>query len=66
MWLSCSAFFHQYMRVYGLATFGQKYDKTGALIRQCKSLSRARAAASSLGSQMLLTRDARLPRTGQV
>jgi hypothetical protein len=66
MWLSCSAFFHQYMRVYGLATFGQKYDKTGALIRQCESLSRARATTASPGSQTLLTRDARLPRAGQV
>ncbi|PWN40259.1 Cryptochrome/photolyase FAD-binding domain-containing protein [Ceraceosorus guamensis] len=34
MWLSCSAFFHQYYRVYGLATFPQKYDPSGSLIRK--------------------------------
>ncbi|CBQ72710.1 related to Deoxyribodipyrimidine photolyase [Sporisorium reilianum SRZ2] len=34
MWLSCSAFFTQYFRLYGLATFPAKYDKTGALVRK--------------------------------
>jgi cryptochrome len=34
MWLSCSAFFSQYFRVYGLASFGQKFDKSGSLIRR--------------------------------
>lgn len=34
MWLSCSAFFSQFYRVYGLATFGQKFDKSGSLIRK--------------------------------
>ena len=34
MWLSCSAFFHQFFRVYGLATFPVKYDKSGSLVRQ--------------------------------
>ncbi|KAI5480156.1 hypothetical protein MNV49_001817 [Pseudohyphozyma bogoriensis] len=34
MWLSASAFFHQYYRVYSPVTYGQKYDKTGALVRQ--------------------------------
>lgn len=34
MWLSCSAFFSQFYRVYGLATFPQKYDSHGSLIRK--------------------------------
>lgn len=34
MWLSCSAFFSQFYRVYGLATFGHKYDHSGSLIRK--------------------------------
>lgn len=34
MWLSASAFFHQYYRVYSPATYGQKSDKSGALIRK--------------------------------
>lgn len=33
MWLSASAFFHQYYRVYSPATYGQKSDPSGALIR---------------------------------
>mgnify|MGYP001583283321 FL=1 len=33
MWLSASAFFHQYYRVYSPATYGQKSDSSGALIR---------------------------------
>ena len=33
MWLSCSAFFSQYYRVYSPITFGQKYDKSGAYVR---------------------------------
>lgn len=33
LWLSASAFFHQYFRVYGPASFPKKYDKTGALVR---------------------------------
>lgn len=41
MWLSASAFFHQYYRVYSPATFGQKSDKTGALIRKyCPELAK--------------------------
>ncbi|EPQ31922.1 uncharacterized protein PFL1_00121 [Pseudozyma flocculosa PF-1] len=41
MWLSCSAFFTQYFRLYGLATFPAKYDKTGALVRKyCPELSK--------------------------
>ncbi|EIW67847.1 hypothetical protein TREMEDRAFT_21150, partial [Tremella mesenterica DSM 1558] len=34
MWLSCSAFFSQYYRVYGLVSWPQKTDKTGALVRK--------------------------------
>lgn len=34
MWLSASAFFVQYFRVYSPATYGQNTDKTGALIRK--------------------------------
>ncbi|CAE6412866.1 unnamed protein product [Rhizoctonia solani] len=34
MWLSCSAFFSQFMRVYGVATWPSKFDKTGALVRK--------------------------------
>jgi len=34
MWLSCSAYFSQYFRVYGLASFPAKYDKTGELVRR--------------------------------
>lgn len=41
MWLSCSAFFTQYFRLYGLATFPAKYDKTGALVRKyCPELAK--------------------------
>lgn len=41
MWLSCSAFFSQYFRLYGLATFPTKYDKTGALVRKyCPELAK--------------------------
>ncbi|KAN0066143.1 hypothetical protein ACQY0O_000237 [Thecaphora frezii] len=40
-WLSCSAFFTQYFRLYGLATFPAKYDKTGALVRKyCPELAK--------------------------
>lgn len=34
MWLSASAFYHQYWRVYSPITFGQKYDPEGKLIRK--------------------------------
>ncbi|KAJ3175846.1 hypothetical protein HDU87_005674 [Geranomyces variabilis] len=34
MWLSCSAFFHSYFRVYSPIAFGKKWDKHGDLIRQ--------------------------------
>ncbi|WVR03300.1 hypothetical protein IAU60_000291 [Kwoniella sp. DSM 27419] len=34
MWLSCSAFFSQYYRVYGLVSWPQRTDKTGALVRK--------------------------------
>lgn len=34
MWLSASQFFSQYFRVYSPATYGQKSDKSGALIRK--------------------------------
>ncbi|XP_070532394.1 cryptochrome-1-like isoform X2 [Ptychodera flava] len=34
MWLSASAFFHQYFRVYSPVGFGQKYDKDGEYIRK--------------------------------
>ena len=33
-WLSCSAFFHQYFRVYGPTSFFKKTDPTGAYIRK--------------------------------
>jgi cryptochrome len=33
MWLSCSAFFHQYFRVYSPVAFGRKYDKEGEYVR---------------------------------
>lgn len=34
MWLSCSAFFHQYYRVYGPVSFPKKYDPHGAFVRK--------------------------------
>ncbi|KAJ3103888.1 hypothetical protein HDU96_009124 [Phlyctochytrium bullatum] len=34
LWLSASAFFHQYFRVYSPIAFGKKYDKTGKYIRK--------------------------------
>lgn len=33
-WLSCTAFFSQFYRVYSPVAFGKKWDKTGALIRE--------------------------------
>jgi cryptochrome len=33
MWLSASAFFHQYFRVYSPIAFGKKTDKDGTYIR---------------------------------
>jgi cryptochrome len=33
MWLSASAFFHQYWKVYSPITFGQKYDPDGKYIK---------------------------------
>jgi cryptochrome len=33
MWLSASAFFHQYYRVYGPVSFGKKTDKHGDYIK---------------------------------
>ena len=33
-WLSASAFFHQYYRVYSPVAFGKKTDKTGEYIRK--------------------------------
>lgn len=33
-WLSCSAFFHLYFRVYGPVTFGKKTDPNGDYIRK--------------------------------
>ncbi|KAF7972152.1 hypothetical protein HWV62_11133 [Athelia sp. TMB] len=41
MWLSCSAFFAQYYRVYGTVSFPTKYDKTGLLVRKfCPELAK--------------------------
>jgi len=34
MWLSCSAFFHQYFRVYSPVSFPKKYDKDGTFVRR--------------------------------
>merc|ERR1711916_44502 len=34
MWVSCSAFFHQYFRVYGTVSFPKKTDPKGAFIRK--------------------------------
>jgi cryptochrome len=34
MWLSASAFFNQYYRVYSPVTFGKKYDADGKFIRR--------------------------------
>lgn len=34
MWLSASAFFHQYHRVYSPISFAKKYDKEGKYIKQ--------------------------------
>ena len=34
MWLSASAFFHQYFRVYSPVAFGKKTDKNGDFIRK--------------------------------
>lgn len=33
MWLSCSAFFHQYFRVYSPIAFPKKYDPEGVYVR---------------------------------
>lgn len=41
MWLSASAFFHQYFRVYSPVAFGKKTDPTGNYIRKyCPELSK--------------------------
>lgn len=41
MWLSASAYFNQYFRVYSPSTYGQKSDCHGALIRKyCPELSK--------------------------
>lgn len=34
LWLSASAFFHQYWRVYSPVSFAVKYDKEGAYVRK--------------------------------
>lgn len=34
MWLSASAFFYQYHRVYSPVTFGKKYDPNGDFVRK--------------------------------
>ena len=34
MWLSASAFFNQYFRVYSPIVFGKKYDPEGRFIRK--------------------------------
>src|SRR5699024_5651982 len=34
MWLSATAFFNQYYRVYSPVTFGKKYDPEGKVIRR--------------------------------
>ncbi|KAJ3114416.1 hypothetical protein HK100_001667 [Physocladia obscura] len=34
MWLSCSAFYSQYFKLYGLVSFPSKYDASGKLVRQ--------------------------------
>lgn len=34
LWLSASAFFHQYWRVYSPVSFAVKYDKDGAYVRR--------------------------------
>lgn len=34
MWLSASAFFYSYHRVYSPITFGKKYDPSGDFVRQ--------------------------------
>ena len=34
LWLSASAYFHQYFRVYSPVSFGQKTDKNGDFIRR--------------------------------
>jgi cryptochrome len=34
MWLSATAFFNQYYRVYSPVTFGKKYDADGKFIRR--------------------------------
>ena len=33
-WVSCSAFFHQYFRVYSPVSFGKKYDPTGLWVKK--------------------------------
>lgn len=33
-WLSASAYFHQYFRVYSPITFGRKYDRKGVFVRR--------------------------------
>ncbi|KAH7926248.1 hypothetical protein BV22DRAFT_1104439 [Leucogyrophana mollusca] len=41
MWLSCSAFFSMYYRVYGVKSFPEKFDKTGKLVRKfCPELAK--------------------------
>lgn len=34
MWLSCSAFYSMYFRVYSPVAFPKKYDASGALVRK--------------------------------
>ena len=43
MWLSASAFFSQFFRVYSPITFGKKYDKQGKYIRHFLPVLKVRA-----------------------
>ena len=42
MWLSASAYFSQFFRVYSPISFGRKYDKQGAYIRHFLPVLKAR------------------------
>jgi cryptochrome len=48
MWLSASAFFAQYFRVYSPIVFGKKYDKDGADIRKWVQGSKSRLFSKCL------------------
>lgn len=55
MWLSASAFFHQYFRVYSPVAFGKKTDKNGDYIRYLQLLFSKLFCFSNVWSEVSIT-----------